>query len=40
MRVGGDTSHLDLPSLTLLYVGGCGRVQLGIPHWANSVIDN
>ena len=24
MRVGGETSQLDLPSLTPLYVAGCG----------------
>ena len=28
MRVGGATSQLDLPSLTLLSVAGCGLVQL------------
>ena len=31
------TSQLDLPSLTLLSVAGCGRLQLGVPHWATSV---
>ena len=36
---GGDaTSQLDLPSLTPLSVAGCGRLQLGVPHWASSVI--
>ena len=28
---GGSTSKLDLPSLTPLYVAGCGRLQLGVP---------
>ena len=37
MRVGGATSQLDLPSLTPLSVAGCGRLQLGVPHWATSV---
>ena len=37
MRVGGATSQLDLPSLTTLSVAGCGRLQLGAPHWATSV---
>ena len=37
MRVGGATSQLNLPSLTPLSVAGCGRLQLGIPHWATSV---
>ena len=37
IRVGGATSQLDLPSLTLLSVAGCGRLQLGVPHWAASV---
>ena len=36
MRVGGATSQLDLPSLTLS-VAGCGRLQLGVPRWATSV---
>ena len=31
MRVGGGTSLLDLPSLTPLFVAGCGRLQLGVP---------
>ena len=38
MWVGGATSQLDLPSLTPLSVAGCGRLQLGDPHWATSVI--
>ena len=33
---GGVTSQLDLPSLTPLSVAGCGRLQLGVPHWAAS----
>ena len=35
---GGATSQLDLPSLAPLSVAGCGRLQLGVPHWATSVI--
>ena len=31
------TSQLDLPSLTPLFVAGCGLLQLGVPHWATSV---
>ena len=38
MRVGGVTSQFDLPSLTPLSVAGRGRLQLGVPHWATSVI--
>ena len=38
MRVGGATRELDLPSLTPLSVAGCIRLQLGVPHWATSVI--
>ena len=38
MRVGGATSQLDLASLTPLSVAGCGRLPLGVPHWATSVI--
>ena len=34
---GGSTSQLDLPSLTPLSIAGCGRLQLGVPHWATSV---
>ena len=37
MRVGGATSQFDLLSLTPLSVAGCGRLQLGVPHWATSV---
>ena len=36
-RVGGATSQLDLQSLTPLSGAGCGRLQLGAPHWATSV---
>ena len=36
-RVGGATSQLDLPSLSPLSVAGCGRLQLGVPHWLTSV---
>ena len=38
MWVGGATSQLDLLSLTPLSVAGGGRLQLGVPHWATSVI--
>ena len=31
MRVGGSTCQLFLPSLTKLSVGGCGRLQVGVP---------
>ena len=35
---GGDaTSQLHLQSLTPLSVADCGRLQLGVPHWATSV---
>ena len=37
MRVGGATSQLDLPSLAPLSLAGCGRLQLGVPHWGTSV---
>ena len=37
VRVGGATSQLDLLSLTPLSVAGCGRLQLGVLHWATSV---
>ena len=38
MRVGGRaTCQLELPSLTPLSVAGCGRLQLGVPHWDTSV---
>ena len=45
MRVGVTASPLDLPSLTPLYVAGCGRLHLGVAHWATSlpllqVVDN
>ena len=36
MRVGGVTSQLDLPSITPLSVTGCGRLQLGVPHWITA----
>ena len=38
MRVGGATSQLDLLSLAPLSVAGYGILQLGVPHWATSVI--
>ena len=38
VRVGDATSQLDLPSLTLLSVTGCGRLQPEVSHWATSVI--
>ena len=38
MRVECATSEFDLPSLTSLSVAGCGRLQLGVHHWATSVI--
>ena len=34
----GATSQLDLPSLMPLSIAGCGWLQLGVPHWATSVI--
>ena len=37
MRVGGATSQLELTSLTLWSIARCGRLQLGVPHWATSV---
>ena len=37
MRVGRATRQLALPSLTPLSVAGCGRLQLGVRHWATSV---
>ena len=37
MREGGATSQFDLLSLALLSVAGCGRLQLGVTHWATSV---
>ena len=38
MWVGGATSQLNLPSLMPLSIAGCGQLQLGVPHWATSVI--
>ena len=38
IRVGGATSQLYLPSMTTFSVAGCGRLQLGVPYWATSVI--
>ena len=38
MKARGETSQLDLPSLTPLSIAGCGQLQLGVPHWATSVI--
>ena len=45
MRVGSATRQLDLPSLTPLFVAGCGRLQLGVPpldHFSRllQVVDN
>ena len=37
-RVGGEISESNLPSLTLLSGAGCGRLQLGVPHWVTTVI--
>ena len=37
IRVGGMTNQLDLLSLTPLSVAGCGRLQLGVPHWVTSL---
>ena len=37
MRMGLTASQLDVPSLTPLSVAGCGRLQLGVTHWATSV---
>lgn len=31
------TSPLDLPSLALLSVDGCRRLQLGVTYWATAV---
>ena len=33
----GATSKFDLPSLTPLSVANCGRLQLGVLHWATLV---
>ena len=38
MRVEDVPSQYDLLSLTPLSVAGCGRLQLGVPHWDTSVI--
>ena len=35
--MGGSGSQLELPSLTPLSVADCGRLQLGVVHWATSV---
>ena len=45
MGVWVTASQLDLPSLTPLYVAGCGRVQLGVAQWPTlvalrQVVDN
>ena len=37
IREGVPTSQLNLPSLTPLFIAGCGRLQPGVPHWATSV---
>ena len=37
LTVKGATSQLDLLSLTPLFVAGCDRRQLGVPHLATSV---
>ena len=37
MRVGLTAGQLDLSSRTPLSVAGCGRLQLGVPHWASLV---
>ena len=33
----GATCQFDLQSLTPLSVAGCGRLELGVCHWATSV---
>ena len=38
MRVRDAPSQLELPSLTPLSVAGCGRLKLGVPNSATSVI--
>ena len=38
LRVLGATSQLDLPSLMPLSIAGHGGLQLGVLHWATSVI--
>ena len=45
VKGGGKASQLYLPSLTLLFVAGSGRLQLGATHWATwvtspEVVDN
>ena len=37
MRVGEAKSQLNQPSLTSLSLAGCGRLQLGVVHWATLV---
>ena len=37
MTMGGATNQLDLSFLTPLSVASCGRLQLGVRHWATSV---
>ena len=37
MRVELTANQLDLPSLPPLSVTGCGRLQLGVAHWATTV---
>ena len=37
MKVRCATSQLVLPSLTKLSVAGCGRLKIGVLHWATSV---
>ena len=37
MRVGLTANRLDLSSLTLLSVAGCGQLQPEVAHWATSV---
>ena len=37
MRVWVTVSQLDLPSLTPLFVAGCGRLELGVAHWTSSM---
>ena len=38
IKVGDAACQLDLPSLTPLSVAICGRLQLGPPYWATSII--
>ena len=37
VKGGVADSQLDLPSLTLLSIAGCGRLQLRVAYWATSV---